>query len=346
MIYEINTKFQKYSTSESAKQIIKELEEQKDKITRLDLSYNTFSPDVFSEIAGIIKEMKQLKHVKLESILDSLTFEEMCEVLTALSNALPRDLDAFELPSNAVSCNFPEEFGKFLEECPLKILNLHNCGLGEDGLKKVVAHLAKLEDKCNLASLNLSKNRINVICEEFADVFSEFKNLTEFILYANTIEEKSLARFLKNISNENLQKVNLTDNFVCGEAIDALGEVVLKNKVKELHLQDIKVDEGDIARLLGILARRKEMEFPGTLSTERPELVLDISCNFFKQDCVEALENLTAIYRFKKLIIFDNDFENIEKLKKLVHLDSGSVIDEEEEEEEIDEDLISRLKAL
>lgn len=346
MLYKINTEFKKYSSLESAKDILEDLVSQKSEISILDLSFNTFVPEVFAEIAKVVKELQNLKHIRLESIFDSLTFEEMTDVLKALSAALPRDLRSFELPSNAVSCNFPEEFGKFLEECPLQVLNLHNCGLGEEGLKKIALHLEKLAVKDRLTSLNLSKNRVNVICPEFCTLFSQFKNLREFVLNANTIEEKSMSRFLKSIENKNLEVLNLADNFVCGEAIEDLGNLFLKSPIKELYLQDIKVDKGDINRLLESF-RGKNEDFPGSMGYSRQELTLDISCNFFGQDCIALLEELATMFKFKRLVIFDNSYESIETLRELVLSDGGVVIDEEEEEiEPLDEEILVKLKVL
>lgn len=347
MLYKINTEFEKYSTVESVSEILEELNKNKEQITILDLSFNTFVPEVFSEIAKVIKAMNSLKQVKLESIFDSLTYEEMCKVLIALSEALPRNLVSFELPSNAVSCNFPEEFGKFLQETPVKVLNLHNCGLGEDGLKKIVSYLEKLENKKNLTVLDFSKNRINVICDEFAPLLSKFENVTDFILYANTIEEKSMADFLGRIENTKLSVLNLTDNFVCGEAMEGLSKVFSRNSIKELYLQDIKVDKGDIKRVLQALNSVKEAELPGELALEKPEIVLDISCNYFDQDCIEVLEDLTLSYKFKKLVIFDNNYEDVDNLKRLVLLDNGCIIDEEDEDlDPIDAELLEKLSVL
>ncbi|KAM0679560.1 Ran GAP Rna1 [Glugoides intestinalis] len=347
MLYKISTEFEKYSTIDSISGVLDELNENKEQITILDLSFNTFVPEVFSEIAKAIKAMKSLKHVKLESIFDSLTYEEMCNVLIVLCEALPRNLISFELPSNALSCNFPEEFGKFLQETPVKVLNLHNCGLGEDGLKRIVCYLEKLENKENLTVLDFSKNRINVICDEFAPLLSSFENVTDFILYANTIEEKSMADFLGKIENKNLTVLNLTDNFVCGEAMESLAKVFSTNKIKELYLQDIKVDEGDIKKALKALNSFKEKRSSEEEGIDKPEIVLDISCNYFEQDCIEILEELAQSYKFKKLVIFDNNYEDVEKLKGLVLLDNGCIIDEEEEEiEEIDSELLEKFSIL
>jgi Ran GTPase-activating protein (RanGAP) involved in mRNA processing and transport len=331
---------------DSIKDIIDELTANKSEITILDLSMNTYVPEVFEKIAELIKGMENLKHIKLESVFDTLTFEEMSEVLKTLSLSLRRDLCSFELPSNAVSCNFPEEFGKFLEESELQELNLHNCGLGEDGLLKIAKHLKNIKKKENLIKLNLSKNRINVICPEFMEVFNEFVNIREFMLEANTIEEKSMSDFLEGIKNRKIEVLNLADNFVCGHGIEGLGAVFLNNNIKELYLQDIKVDKGDIKRLL-TLFNKKGGEFPGELDYLKDSLTLDISCNYFEQDCIEELENLAMLVKFKKLIIFENRYEDIEKLKKLIQIEGGVVIDEEEEEiEEVDEELIEKLKVL
>lgn len=347
MLYKINTEFQKYSTSESIKSLIDDLLSHKDDISLLDLSMNTYTPEVCKQICNIIKEMKNLKEIKLESIFDTLTYDEMCSSLESISECLPRTLVSFELPSNAVSCHFPEKFAKFLSECPLKVLNLHNCGLGEDGLKRISECLSKLENKDNLVSLNISKNRINVISGDFARVFSEFKNITEFRINCNTIEEKSMCDFLKGIANECLEILDLSDNFVCGQAIDQLGEVFLRNKISELLLQDIKIDRGDIYKLLKAMNKKHSQDLPGGIDHPKPELILDISCNDFEQDCIGLLEDLSTIFCIKKLVIFDNSYENIDRLREMITSDGGCIIDKEEDlSEPVDDEIMEKLKDL
>jgi len=350
MLYKISTEFEKYSTVKSAEKIISDLGNQASEITILDLSLNTYTPEVLKEMCSKIKEMKALRHVILESIFDSLNYEDMCLCLELLCESLPETLLSFELPSNAVSCNFPEKFGDFLSRTPLKKLNLHNCGLGEDGLVKVGQCLKKLEDKSILEYLDLSKNRINVISKEFAEVFSAFENLSSFKLQANTIEESSMELFLGNIENENLQLLDLSDNFVCGKAIDYLGEVFIRNKITELYLQDIKVDDGDIFRLLKKMNSKPTQEVPGGFEDQRSELILDISCNSFEQDCVKLLEDLASRFLIKKLVIFDNCYDSIDDLKTMISSDGGVLIDQEgdlmSQEEVLDDELIKRLGSI
>ena len=67
--------------------------------------------------------------------------------------------------------------------------------MGKDGLKRIVSCLGRIENKNNLIYLDLSKNRINVICSEFSTILSELENLTTLILNANTIEEKEFQIF-------------------------------------------------------------------------------------------------------------------------------------------------------
>lgn len=347
MLYKISTEFQKYSTPESIKFLMDDLKNHRDDISLLDLSMNTYTPEILKEICGVIGEMKNLRNVKLESIFDSLTYEEMCSALESVSACLAKTLVSFELPSNAVSCHFPEKFAQFLSECPLKVLNLHNCGLGEDGLKRISGCLYKLKNKDNLVSLNISKNRINAISEDFARVFSEFKSITEFRINCNTIEEKSMGDFLKGLTNERLEILDLSDNFVCGQAIDHLGSVFLRNKISKLFLQDIKIDRGDIYRLLEAMNKKQFQDLPGGIDCPKPELVLDISCNGFEQDCIGLLEDLSTTFCIKKLVIFDNNYENIDRLRDMIASDGGCIIDEEEDmSEPVDDGIMEKLKDL
>ena len=403
MFYKINTQFMKYSTIDSISSLLEDLESQNSEITTLDLSLNTFTPQVFLKICQKIKNLKNCKQIIFESILDSLNYDEMCEIMTYMSEYLPLDLECLELPSNALSCNFPSKFGSYISSSNLKILNLHNCGLGEDGLKKIAAYLSNITDKSNLVSLDLSKNRINVICQEFADILSQFRNLSRIILNANTIEETSMAHFLKNLKNQKLEILNLTDNFVCGKAIDSLGDLFIRNDLKELYLQDIKVDEGDINKLLkkfllknsiskvnieqpadnsnenikdfaqepsldnksntesnsklsessdnkneSVLRNSLHLGLPGSFEEPKPSLTLDLSCNNFDQECIELLNELTELFVFEKLIIFDNNYEDCEKLKQIVVSNCGRFIDEEEDDdfEPVDESIIEMIKQL
>lgn len=369
----------KYSDEESISSLLNDLESQCSEIKTLDLSLNTYTPPVFLKICLKIKNLRNCKQIILESILDSLNYDEMCEIMTYISEYFPLHLESLELPSNALSCNFPAKFGTFISSSKLKVLNLHNCGLGEDGLKKISAFLSKIDDKSILESLDLSKNRINIICPDFADVLSQFRYLSRLILNANTIDDKSMAQFLKNLKNQNLQILNLTDNFVCGKAIEYLGDVFNSNNIKELYLQDIKVDEGDINKLLKKFlmknkvdndiepVERKEKKsessetdskessletlqlgLPGSFEEPKSNLIIDLSCNNFNQECIELLIKLSEFIKFEKLIIFDNNYSDCEELRNIVASNNGRFIDEEEEEdfEPVDESIVKMINLL
>ena len=350
MIYKIDTKYRKYDTLESVAGLLEDLEKCSREISTLDLSFNTFTPVVFAEVARIIKKMHRLKSVLLESFLDSLDFAEMTAVVTELCDALPRDLVSFEMPSNALSCNYPAALHSFLAECPLHVLNLHNCGLGEEGLKRLVDALGQLEDRERLQVLNLSKNRINRICPSFGALFSSFVNVTDLRLRANTIEETSMCEFLAAVTNERLSILDLSDNFVCGGCHRALGELFLRTEIEHLYLQDAKMDDGGLNEFLEIVLTKRVQDLPGGMAGAKPSLFLDISCLDFEQDSVEPLERLAALFCIKRLVLFDNNYEDISRLREMVEEDGGTVVDQEEEEEasvfEVDKSLLEKIKGM
>ncbi|KAI5168687.1 hypothetical protein PAEPH01_0333 [Pancytospora epiphaga] len=350
MFYKITTKGKKYETESSVEQLLGDLKNNGSEITRLDLSLNTFTPDVFKLVAKAIEELSCLKELRCESFVDSLTYNEMCSVLTSLCDSLPRDLEILELPSNALSCNFPEALGRFISECPLKTLALNDCGLGEDGLIAVAKWLEKLPNKKNLETLNLSKNRINKITPDFIPVFNGFVNLKEFRIRSNTIEEKSMAGFLKGIKIGSIEVLDLSDNFICGDCHTALGQLFIELDLHELYLQDAKMDVGGLNVFLKLACTKLTQSLQGSFVSDKPELVLDISCLGFEQDSVSLLEELASKFALKRLVLFENDYEDIENLIGLVAEDGGVVIEDEEELEEprpdLSAELIEKLKAL
>lgn len=348
MLYKLETEFQKYETVEDAKKIISELNAQKYIITILDLSMNTYTSEVWKELIEIVKEMKNLKHVVFESIFDSLDYEEMSNCLKLISIGLPRDLIAFEIPSNALSCNFPEEFGIFLSEASLEKINLQDCGFGESGFEKISEYLKKIKNKKNVEYLNFGRNRINKISEETSQIMGLFTELNEFKINGNTIEEESMIKLLNNLASDKLEILNLSDNYVCGSGIEAIGKIFSNNKLKELYLQDIKVYDGDIERLLQIMIEKPTHNFPGALEEQKPELILDLTYNAFEQNCVKYLELLAEKLSFKKLFIYGNYPDDVENLKSVIQSDGGILVEEEDDwdEELIDEDIVKRLEGL
>lgn len=326
----------KYETVKDFQEYLDQMENNASTIKFLDLSDNTYTPEVAKEIAKKIKKMNKLKKIRMESIMDTLNREEMVEVGTLLFDAFPITLEELEMPSNALSCNYPEAIGTFLSKCQLKVINFFDCGLGEDGLIRMVGHLKKLKNKENLLALNLGKNRINRLDASFTDLFNEFVNLVDFRIKSNTIEEESLAYFLSNANCKNLMILDLSDNFVCEDCYVALGELFKRAKLQELYLYDAKMEEGGLYEFLTIALGKEVEELPGGIEKEKPILTLDISCLYFEQECVELLEKMAEIYNFRKLIIYENDYEDVDNLIKLV-TDSGGIV--VTEEEQINEEL-------
>lgn len=343
MIFSIETK-KRYDTTDEFKDYLAKMDEKLSEITHLDLSYNTYVPAVACEISERIKKMKNLKKIKMESIMDSLNREQMIEVGTLIFNSLPSTLEELDISSNALSCNYPEAIGTFLGKCSLKTLSFYDCGLGEDGLIRLVNHLKLLKDKSNLKVLNIGKNRINVLPKDFTDLFNEFVNLCDFRLQANTIDEKSMYYFFKNAIGQKLKVLDVSDNFITNECPAVLGELFKRaSELEELFLFDGKMNDGDLYKFLTVALDKK---IDTSLKT-KPKLTLDVSFNGFEQNCVPLLEKMANIYDFQKLIISENLYEDIDNLVNLVFKSGGIVVTEDDLFDDVsDNDLIKNLKKL
>ena len=332
----------KYTEVEDLADFLKEMEDGKDEITTLDVSMNTFTPPVAKELAKRIAGLTKLKKIELGSILDSLKIEDMNIVIPALIDALPLTLEELEMPSNALSCNYPKELSKFIKNCPLRVLNLFDCGLGEEGLRRISGDLSEQENKANLRSLNLGKNRINVIHKEFAEVLNSFEGLAELRIRSNTIEKESLTGFLERLDGGKLAVLDLSDNFVRGGCEVALGELFKRAPIEQLYLFDSKMDGDELSQFLA-KALEKQVE-------EKPKLVLDVSVCWGNEACVPLLEQLAAQYAIKRLVLFENDFEASEDLISLVRESGGVVISDEEnqnvEEFVVEHDLVARISRM
>ncbi|KAI4291643.1 hypothetical protein PAPHI01_0917 [Pancytospora philotis] len=327
MKFVIDRAIQKHQTAEDVAEIVADILAVKNVIEVLECDLVTFCPAAFVKLCGAIKQLEKLRHFTFRSVLDTLTKEEMEENLRLLSAALPHTLEVFEFPDNALSCNFPDELGEFLRACPLKELDLHNCGLGERGLVRLTGYLAGVEDKSRLVRLNVSKNRINKLHKEFDELLSGFPNLAEFKIRNNTIESASMARFLGSLQNKQLRVLDLSDNFLCDDAVAALGELFLRLDLSQLLLRDIKMDDAEFTEFLETARTKRLDKLPGDFSASKPRLVLDISLNDFGQDVVPALLGLAEVFAFQELQLADNYFEDIHALKLLVEEDGGVVVE-------------------
>ena len=346
MIFRLHTKT-KYTDVEDIKDVLDEMETHKDNISMLDLSMNTYMPVVAEKLAEKIRKMKNLKHVRMESIVDSLTKEEMGESITHLVSAFPDNLEDLEISSCALSCEYPDAISEFLGRCPLRSLKLYDCGLGEEGLIRLTKDLEKLENKENLKSLNLGRNRLNCMHKEFTGLFNSYPNIEEFRIRSNTIEEEGLAYFLENAHCSNLRVLDISDNFVSGDCHSALGKLFLRSRIQELHLYDGKMDDGGLKEFLEIVTSVPSEGLPGGLSDGRPDLILDISCLDAEQDCVPLLERLAELYNIKKLVLFENQFDDISKLADMVRETGGVVLDTEDitvDDNILSRDLMERIK--
>jgi len=329
MIYKVETESKKYDTVSEANAIIDTLQQHSEEITTLDLSLNTYMPAVFKKICEAIKKMASLKIIRLESVLDTLTAAEAMDVLQELGNSLPESVISLEMRCNALSCEFPESIGNIILRCPLEVMVFYDCGLGEEGLKRISVMIEKIVDKTKLRVLDLSRNRINRLPKDFGEILSRFPNLCEIRLRANTIYVDSMGIFLDSLKNKSLKVLDLSDNFFDEKSCKRLGEIFLDNDLTELHLQDIKTETEAILEFFELAKSKRTQDLPGGCSTGSSHLHLDLSYNDFDNKIVSHLEALSFKYVFDSLLLYGNDYEEIEALKSNIKESGGCLVEEE-----------------
>ena len=291
MLFRVRTHNVKYENLEKAKKLLINLDENFDTVKELDLSHNTYYPPVFINIVKICNNMFKLKKINCESILSCLTLDDMIAICKAMHKHLPRTIKHLNMSANALSCNIPDEFVSFIGECnDLEHLNLYNCGLGHEGIVKI---LKGLEGKCpKLNYLNIGKNRINILNSELGKIINGFKELKTFRMAHNTVSE-GFDEFLNELT-QNFTELDITDNFI--EESDGLRKVIEGSELKELHIRDIKTD--DMSAILDAILIHRKLE------------ILDIAQNdMFEEGDLLKIIKIVENNQLKKLFIYDNFYE-------------------------------------
>ncbi|ORD94854.1 hypothetical protein ECANGB1_2079 [Enterospora canceri] len=338
MFFKVATTDVKYDTAESVRSLVANLAELSQRLTALDLSNNTYHPDAFASIAEQIKKMRNLKTASFESTMSCLDFEEMSSLCSMITNSLPNGLIALNLSSNALSCNFPNALTDFISRSNLVELNLYNCGLGREGIERVLRALEGLSDKTRLEKLNIGKNRMNSATNELGEIIGQFENLTLFKMAHNTVYE-GLDSFLNGLVSLSLIELDISDNFV--EEETALLEILGHGSLRLIHLRDIKTDHMDVI-LQKMVDTGSKIEH------------LDVSQNDLEtEESMNQLVELAKHNQIRELHIYDNYFETdfretYRKIKNLILRKGGRFIETDpaimaDEEEQRLAVLISRI---
>jgi Ran GTPase-activating protein 1 len=356
MKFSIADKKKRYETKEDISEIVDSLRASQDEIVEVDLSINFFSEEAIGAICEALEGCRNMKSINLCSTFTGLNKERLHQNLSLVSKVLMKhEIQNIDLSDNAISADFPEEFGNFVANSKnLYVLRINNCGLGEKGGDRLAGFMDKIRDKGQLRILEVAQNRFFTFPKELCKVIPDFTSLSELRVQYNTVDEDTMVAFLDSIGNLDLEVFDIRDNFLSEEGSRILGELYCKWSLRELRVGDCMMGDAGIGAFLDEASSKfVPMALPGDIEPRREGILLDLSYNDFGQDSVEKLVKFCSKNAIGQLLIFGNYFEDLTDVVEKVKLNNGEVIAEEtaraEElarEEEIDELLLEKMANL
>lgn len=355
MKFSICDQKKKYETMKDTEDVIEGITRSLDELVEIDLSGNYFSGEAIEGICEVLKDARNLRIVNLSSVFLGLDKERLHHNLILLSNMLANHkIQKIDLSDNAISSDFPEEFGKFVSESTdLMHLKMNNCGLGKIGGNRLGECLKKIRNKNMLEIVDVAQNRFFSFPEVLSEALVLFDNIKELRLQYNTIEEETMFEFLRAFKNHELEVFDIRDNFLSPEGASYLGDLYCKWNLRELRVGDCMMgNEGVKDFLKKANTKLSPMMLPGDYDGERKGIILDISYNELEQDAMELLLEFCKKNLVKELAIFGNYHEDVAEIISVVKEQGGIVVTEEHldisdsDDDKISESLMEKVAGL
>lgn len=242
---------------------------------------------------------------------DNSLNNEQFKVLINIIDDYMKDLKVLNFGGNKLDITKLDRFGKVIEELNrMEKLSIFYCGIGNEGIGKIVPSIKKL---ANIKSLNLERNKIDesgieVLCESFTDL----KHLINLNLSFNPIGSKGvkiISKCSKHITK--LKELNISHCKIAtegGKYFKVLSEDLNKLEVLNISYNSLFNDGG-----MCLLSSLQNL----------PNLVeLDISYNYMKAKAVNRI--LYYLRDTPKLHILDISGSAIKSPPKL-HLDESGI---------------------
>ncbi|AFN82995.1 RAN specific GTPase-activating protein [Encephalitozoon romaleae SJ-2008] len=342
MIFSIGDQKKKYETREDVSEVVEEIRKSLDELVEVDLSGNHFSEEAMEEICNVLQDAKNLCVINLSSAFLGLDKEKLYSNLVMLSNMLrTHKIQKIDLSDNAISSEFPPEFGEFISSSTdLVHLKMNNCGLGKVGGGRLGNYLLGISDKSKLEVVDIAQNRFFSFPKELSDALLKFENIKELRIQYNTIEEETMLLFLRSFSNHSLEVLDIRDNFLSLEGSRYLGDLYCEWNLKELRVGDCMMGNEGVKEFLRKASKKFiPMSLPGDYNSRRERIILDISYNEFEQDAVELLIDFCRRNTIKELGVFGNYYDDISDVVEIVERQGGIVVTKEQTDLSSDEDL-------
>ena len=220
--------------------VLKDLEEQKDKITELHLSENSLSIPVAEELATRIQDLKNLQIAGFNDIFVSRLKTDIPKSLSALVHSLEgKNIRVLNLSDNAFGPIGASAIDFYLEKTnTLKEFYLVNNGLGPEGADQLATAFCKNEN-IRLERIRIGRNRLESKgATAFGKFFAKCDSLLEVAVFQNGIKDDGMSNLVKGLHrNTGLQVLRLNDNYIGEDSAEQL--IDLLEQTQNLSIIDI-----------------------------------------------------------------------------------------------------------
>ena len=324
--------------------IISDLEENKEKITGIDLSQNSIGIECAKILKEPISKIINLSKVNYRDLFVSRLKEDLPISLKYLMESLiDKKITYLDLSDNAFGPTAIKSFNFFLEENKsLKELHLENNGLGPEGAEEVANSLLK-NNNMKLSLIKLNRNRLeNKGSIAFSKVFNQMKSLEHIEIFQNGIKEEGMIEVIKSFdNNRNLKVIKINDNWIKSGA-KIFSEIIPNlSHLKILDISDLKIGNSNAILIFKSLSLLNEIEeiysnYNETEKKKAQEEIFNILLQIQSLKIVEIKGNMIDRKLYNK---FKKEFD-----KKKIECYSSEEEDLNEEEEEEEEEKEKEIK--
>ena len=340
-----------WNKPEQVEKILKDLENNKNEIKKIQLSDNSIGSEVAEELSKKINLLDNLTHANFDNIFVSRVKEELPKALNFLIDSLMnKNIYHLNVSDNAFGPSGVLAMEGFLKKTKnLKELYIENCGLGPEGAEHL-AELLSANTELNLEKIRIGRNRLeNKGALAFGKYFKTVgnKTLLSFVAFQNGIKEEGIKNLLNGFIIEDketsykLEQLKFNDNILEGEGFDALIDVLAEDKllnvIKSIDVSDCKLGCENSVKLFEVLAKSKSIK--------------EIFCNYNDIEEKDAQNKIFEVleknldHKLDKLEIKGNEIKKgvFKKLKTNKNTEEADCYSESEMDEDELGDLMDNL---
>lgn len=317
--------------------ILKDLEENKEKITSIELTSNSIGIPCAKELAARIKNLPNLVNVNYRDIFVSRLKEDLPISLECLMRAIiDKPIKMLDLSDNALGPAALHSYEFFLKEnSTLEELYLENNGLGPERSEEICNVLTSNE-KMHLKKLKISRNRMeNKGAMALAKTLARMKSLEHVEMFQNGIKVEGMKEIVQSLKeNPNLKIIKINDNWIKEISLELATVVEGLKDLRIIDVSDSLIGSKNAAVLFKGLAKDEKLEeiysnYNEIEKKSNQEEIMNICLGMSNLKKIELKGNEINKSLFKK---FKSEFEK----KKEFQINCYSEEEEDDEEDDLE----------